>query len=721
MGDNVYLGDRNGVRTPMQWSADRNAGFSRTNPQRLILPIIIDPEYHYESLNVEAQNNNPNSLLWWMKRIVALRQRYQAFGRGTIEFLSPHNARVLAFIRQHGDETILVVANLSRFVQFVELDLSKFKGKVPNELFGRTKFPQVGDVPYLLTLGAHAFYWFALEAPRTTDEDARASLFEPATLDCTSVHALLHGEERALLEDALPAFLETRRWFAGRERTMTALRVVDAVPIGDADRGVTFVFVRVDYAEGDPDTYLLPVALGAAGKMSDGKGFAPMAVIAQLRTSTGASDGPALQLVDAAEESGAARVLLEAIANGARAPGADGEVVAHPVLTVAPSAELTGDPRRLSADDDKTVLQYDERYVLKLFRRVEEGRSPELEVGLFLGDRTTLSPRIAGAIEYQRGRLEPRTLGVLQAFVPSEGTAWRYAREEVGRYFERVLTLARDEASPAVADPTGVHLFAMLETPPRLRELMGAYSDLATLLGRRTAELHVALASDAENPAFAAEPYSTLDRRSKYQSLRNVSGKVIRQLRSHIGRLPARADVPARAIVAHEAQLLQRFEPFLHQTRRGVRIRCHGDLHLGQVLYTGKDFVFVDFDGDRERPLAERRRKRSPLKDAAGMLRSFHYAAFSTLIDERTVREADRALVAPWAHAWQAAAGAAFLRGYLGTAAVAQLLPPEPESIAIMLEAFVLEKALYELEGELRAGSDAVWIPLHALAATLGV
>ena len=724
MGDNVYLGDRNGVRTPMQWSADRNAGFSRTNPQRLILPIIIDPEYHYESLNVEAQNNNPNSLLWWMKRIVALRQRYQAFGRGTIEFLSPHNARVLAFIRQHGDETILVVANLSRFVQFVELDLSKFRARVPNELFGRTKFPAIGDHPYLLTLGAHAFYWFALETQQTTDEDARASLFAPAMVECTSLAALLQGDERALLEDVLPSFLETRRWFAGRERTMSGLHILEALPLGHGDQSVTLLLARVEYAEGDPETYLLPLAVGAAGKMADGKSFSPLSVVAHVRLPGAGGEPTTLQLIDAAEESGSARVLLDAIVRGSSARGSGGELVAQHADTIdsgSVATALAGDARVLSDDDDKTALQYDDKFVLKLFRRVEDGRSPELEVGLYLGGRAKLTALIAGSIEYRRGRLEPSTLAVLQAFVPSEGTAWRYAREEVGRYFERVLTSARDETAPAVGEATAAHLATSLELPPRMRELMGAYRDSAMLLGQRTAELHLALGADTGDAAFTPEPYSALDRRSKYQSLRNVSGKVMRLLRSHLGRLPARADAPARAIVEHEAQLLKRFEPFLHQNIRALRIRCHGDLHLGQVLYTGKDFVFIDFDGDRERPLAERRRKRSPLKDAASMLRSFHYAAFTALVDERTVREGDRALVTPWAHAWQAAAGAAFMRGYLDASRSAPFLPPEPEAIAIMLDAFVLEKALYELEGELRAGADTVWIPLHALAAILGV
>src|SRR5207244_1016337 len=256
MGDNVFLGDRNGVRTPMQWSADRNAGFSRANPQRLVLPVIIDPEYHYESLNVEAQQQNPNSLLWWTKRLVALRKRFQAFGRGSIEFLSPDNPHVLAFIRQHEDETVLVVANLSRRVQYVELNLASYKGRAPLELFGQTKFPAVGELPYLLTLGAHAFYWFPVEAAKAAADVAREAAYQPPAVEAPAgVEAV--ASDRALLEQVLPGYIEGRRWFAGREREMSGVRVLDVLPLG----AVRFAVVRMEFTLGEPEDYVVPLAV----------------------------------------------------------------------------------------------------------------------------------------------------------------------------------------------------------------------------------------------------------------------------------------------------------------------------------------------------------------------------------------------------------------------------------------------------------------------------
>ncbi|CAN5704309.1 hypothetical protein BH23CHL3_BH23CHL3_04870 [soil metagenome] len=165
MGDNVFLGDRNGVRTPMQWSGDRNAGFSRADWERLYSPVIMDPVYGYQSVNVDAQNRLPTSLLNWMKRLIAVRKRYHAFGRGTIRFLHPENTKVLAYLREYEGEVLFCLVNLSRFAQFAEVDLSEFDGHYPVELMGETRFPDIGTLPYLLTMGPHAFFWFRIEQP----------------------------------------------------------------------------------------------------------------------------------------------------------------------------------------------------------------------------------------------------------------------------------------------------------------------------------------------------------------------------------------------------------------------------------------------------------------------------------------------------------------------------------------------------------------------------
>ncbi|MFL5307258.1 MAG: maltose alpha-D-glucosyltransferase [Polyangia bacterium] len=706
MGDNVYLGDRNGVRTPMQWSADRNAGFSRANPQRLILPINIDPEYHYESINVEAQQNNPNSLLWWSKRLIALRKQFQAFGRGTMEILNAANYRVLAFMRQYGDETILVVANLSRFPQYVELDLSKWKGMRPVELFGHTDFPAIGDLPYLLTLGGHAFHWFSIEAlPSDRAADLIASYTAP-TLICNRPESLFRGDDRVVLEDALPAFLDTRHWFAGRAFRVSAVRIEDAAALDDA----FMVVVRVEYADRDPERYVLPLAV--VPPPPAGQSIAPQALVASLKLPGGEA-----VLVDALEHPATARGVLEAIGRNGRAIGAAGIVQAR---AYGPIEMPPGDPINISAAHTAAAIRYGDKYLLKMVRRLEEGVSPELELPRFLDARVPgLAPSVMGAIEYRRPRGEPSTMAVLQAFVANEGTAWGHAREELRRYFERTLTRHRQDPPPERPSATFLDL-AGLETPAAAREAIGAYHELAALLGQRTAAMHLTLASATDDPNFAPEPYSALDRRSKYQSMRNIVGKTLRQLRGSLGRIPPAALDSAKRLAEGQEKLLKMFEPFLHRRWSGLRIRTHGDFHLEQVLYTGKDFVIIDFEGPPVEALAERRRKHECLRDVGGMIRSFHYAAFTALLESTVVRPEDRAIVLPWADVWYRWVSAEFLRAYLAAVDDAPFMATA-EDRPLILETHLIRRAFFELADELERCAETVIIPLSALVELAGL
>jgi len=715
MGDNVFLGDRNGVRTPMQWSSDRNAGFSRTNPQRLILPIIIDPEYHYEAINVEAQQNNPNSLLWWTKRLIALRKQFRAFGRGTLEFLTPTNYRVLAFVRElrdapgprgahdHATETVLVVANLSRFPQYVEMDLSKWRGMRPLELFGHTEFPAIGELPYLLTLPGYAFYWFSLEPPPSGEGEEEAAAYVPPALACKNARNLLVGDERATLEDALGDFLATRRWFGGRGFRLTSVRIDEAAPLGD----VFVLVVRVEYADHEAERYVLPLAT-----VTETRYLAPHAVVAHLAT-----PGQDTTLVDAMEDGTSARAVLAAIVGRTRVSGFGGAIDAMPFTEL----EIPeGEPANISAQHAAAAIRYGDRYLLKMFRRLEEGESPELELGRFMNTRAPgLTPAVVGAIEYGRHRAEPSTLAVLQAYVPNEGTAWEHARGELRRYFERVLTRHREDPTP---DPTPRRLaqLSAAEPPTTARDVIGAYLDLATLLGRRTAEMHLALASNIDDASFTPVPYSTLDRRSNYQTVRNLVGKTLRRLRDSLGRIPNGIVDDARRLVGGQEQVLKVFEPYLGQRLTGLQIRTHGDYHLEQLLYTGKDFVIIDFDGPPTEPLADRRRKHNCLRDVAGMVRSFHYAAFTALLETAVVRSEDRSLAAPWADAWYRWVSGAFLRSYLAVATGAPFLPAV-DDIAVILDAQVLQKAFHELRGELDRCAETISIPVSSIIEHTGL
>jgi maltose alpha-D-glucosyltransferase/alpha-amylase len=721
MGDNFYLGDRNGVRTPMQWSGDRNAGFSRANPQRLYLPVIVDPEYHYETVNVETQQANPRSLLWWMKRLIALRKRYQAFGRGSIEFLHPSNHRVLAFIRVYEQERLLVVANLSRFVQYVELDLSAYKGQVAVELFGRTPFPPIGDLPYLLTLGPHSFYWFALELghPAAVETAATAAARVPLLPVKGSWDNVLRGAGRAALERALPAFLQTRRWFGGKAQAIKGVKIVDTVAFPNGAVGGMIALVEVEYVVGTVETYALPVTFAAGQHAARVRRDAPRAVLAnlQLHAKGGVSEAV---LFDAVEDPAWCASLLDAIARRRQFKGTAGEVTTAPTRAfralrgpndvALPTSVLRG-------EQSNTSIVFGDRLILKLFRRLTDGVNPDLEIGRFLTERTPFAhvAPVAGALEYRAPRREPVTLGILQGFIANEGDAWRYTQDQVKRYFERALARPRQQVPVPEAD-----LLALTDRdPPTLvAEMLGEYVEAARLLGRRTAELHVALASVSTDPAFAPEPFTTLHQRSLYQSMRDLTARVFRSLRERRETLPVDVREEVRKVIGLEEKMLQAFRAIVGRKIAAVRIRCHGDYHLGQVLHTGKDFVIIDFEGEPARPLSERRVKRSPLSDVAGMVRSFDYAAQTVLfgaIAGGVIRPEDVPILEPWARFWRRWVSSSFLRSYLHHTAQTQLIPATRDELALLLNVMLLEKNVYELGYELNNRPGWIGVPIRGI------
>ena len=726
MGDNIYLGDRNGVRTPMQWSGDRNAGFSLGNPQRLYLPVIMDPEYHYGTVNVEAQQNNPQSLLWWTRRLIALRKRYKAFARGSIELLYPENRKVLAFVRRYENETMLFVANLSRFVQYVELDLSAFKGLVPVELFGLTEFPGVGDLPYFITLGPHAFYWFSLEV-RGVEPGAPATTVEPDQVPvlaaATSGSDLFESVPRSALEGALPQYLKTRRWFGGKARSIQSVRMIDAIDVPAANGGpeAHLVLIRLTYREGEPDVYLLTVASAAGSEAEQVSREMPGSIIARVKRPEGES--PAV-LYEAINDKRFAASLLDAIARRRRLKGSAGEVSASPTEVfreLRGDAEVGLEPAPLSAEQSNSSVVYGDKLILKMFRRPDEGMNPDLEIGRFLTRRTPAVqvPPVAGYIEYRRERGEPMTLGILQGYVPNEGDAWHYTLDNVSSYLERVLSKAPD-SEPAEAylpseDPVEL---SRREAPRPVRDLIGGYLQSMGLLGQRTAELHLALAAAGDTPAFAPEPFTQLAQRSLYQSTRGLMAAVFPALQRRLDQLQDGLREDARAVLGLEAKALRRFQTVLHSQLSGMRIRCHGDYHLGQILFTGKDFVIIDFEGEPTRPLSQRRLKKSPLKDVAGMLRSFDYAAHAALYNQiaRGLVPVERAAAMEvWAGVWYKWVGASFLREYLHTVGDSPILPRAEEELRVLLNVLVLEKALYEVDYELNNRPDWLRIPLRGV------
>ena len=714
MGDNVFLGDRNGVRTPMQWSPDRNAGFSEANRQRLFLPVITDPEYHYETVNVETQQANQHSLLWWMKRLILLRKRYRAFGRGSLEFLHPENRKVLAFIRRYQDEQILCVVNLSRFVQAAELDLSAWRGSVPVEMFGETAFPPIGELPYFVTLGPHAFYWFSLQPQKAavaTTPSAPSERHLPLIEVPGGWERLFSREEVAALLPVLPDYIRERRWFGGKARRIKGVAVIETIPV----RGQTLAyltFIEVSYAEGDPETYLVPLACSSAEDADRIRQRVPHAAVAWVDEG---EPSPRL-LYDALSDAGFCQALLEWIAGRRRVSGLRGTLLASNTRAFRQMVGPEGanlEPSVLQVEQSNNSVTFGERVILKAFRRLGEGLNPELEVGRFLTEKTTFAhvAPLAGSLEYRPERGEPITLAVLQGYVPNQGDAWQYTLGQLAEFFRRV------EALQATGIPdlgTGVPGLPPRDLPPAAAEALGSYFESATLLGRRTGEMHQALSSVPSDPAFAPERISVLDQQSIYQSMRSLSGRILHLLRSQMPKLPADAREEGRRVLEREDQINIQLRGYLKYRSSASRIRVHGDYHLGQVLYTGADFIIIDFEGEPGRRLGERRAKRPALRDVASMMRSFHYAGRMALRQQPGPPELSLALE-PWVRFWVAAVSTAFLHAYLETARAASFIPQSPEGLDIELRTFLLEKALYELGYELNNRPDWVLTPLQGI------
>jgi maltose alpha-D-glucosyltransferase/alpha-amylase len=721
MGDNIYLGDRNGVRTPMQWSADRNAGFSRANPQKLYLPITIDPQYHYESVNVEAQQDNPHSLLWWMKHLIEQRKQFKAFGQGTLEFLRPSNRKVLAFYRRYQNETILVVANLSRFPQHVELDLAPSKGMTPVEIFGRTEFPVIGDQPYLLTLGALSFYWLSLES-RQVRQESVASGDNPASLPLVTVESfaeVFQGRSLAVLLRMLPDFLKTRRWFLGKNRMVRSIDILDTVTIGDTTSQI--MLARIAYSEGDPEIYVLPGSVASGEAVDQVK--AKLSDVSVMRVRN--PEGQEGILYSAVWNPAFGDALLGSIARRRRFRGRQGELIgSHTNAFRKAWGERHPDlaPTVLAAEQTNTSIVFGSRFILKMYRRVEPGTHPEIETGAFLTGKNF--PHVApltGSIEYRAPLDESMSVAVLHGFVQNQGSAWHYTLDALSQYFEAALTRHESEHTGPEESRHPLDL-ARTEFPQRAHELIGTYSDSARLLGGRTADLHQALGSDKTDPWFAPEPFTDHYRQAFYHGMLGLTTQTVQLLRQRLAALPDGTREEAAKLLEMEEQIRRLFRSIPERKVPATRIRLHDDLRLEQLLHTGKDFVFVGFGGRADRPLSERRIKRSPLRDVASLLLSFDYAAHAVLFDQ-VPGVSRRPETVPslefWAGYWSEWVSAMFLKSYFECVGSSALRIPNEADVRLLLDAFLMERALEEIGRELMDRPEWVRIPVRMILRVL--
>ena len=707
MGDNFFIGDRNGVRTPMQWSPDRNAGFSRADPQRLYLPPIMDAVYGYQSTNVEAQSRDPSSLLSWTKRMLAVRKTSQAFGRGARRFLRPGNRKILAYLREVGEDTILCVANLSRSAQPVELNLAPFKGRVPVEMLGRTAFPPIGDLPYLLTISGYGFYWFRLatdaagpswheqivsveERPVLVLFDGWSSLFRDRVVPWRIGMA---EKTRTQFEtDTLPRYIETQRWYAAKGTAIERARVTEQVMWQEGKTTWLVALVELDGVQPQA-SYFLPLALAWEERDEERVKNLSTSAVAKIRQQ--ASVGV---MGDAFADEAFCRAVVAAMAAGREIAMSAGKLQFRPTAAFAQIAGrdfATLPVERPRGSSSNTIVNMRERLMLKGYRRLRVGLNPELEMGLYLTEVVHFAncAPLAGVLEYIGNDGQTRLLAMLQAYVANQGDGWTYSLEYVRRHLEQYRTTPAGDA-----------------LPPNAHE---AYLTLIRVLALRTAELHRALAKPSNDAAFSPQPLLRADIDTYRQRALDEARGALDLLAANLEAVPATDRERANAVLAQRDAIMKRIESCAAATPPGRKIRIHGDYHLGQVLVTRNDFVIIDFEGEPGHSLEQRRAKHSALRDIAGMLRSFSYAQHSAL---RSVahNESEAARLAPLGRGWEIEARTAFLAAYDAAARDAALYESLQPGQGL-LGLFEIEKALYELRYEIGNRPTWVGIPLQGI------
>ncbi|AVD83728.1 maltose alpha-D-glucosyltransferase [Pseudomonas sp. SWI6] len=702
MGDNIYLGDRDGVRTPMQWSPDRNGGFSKADPQRLVLPPIMDPLYGYQTVNAEAQSHDPHSLLNWNRRLLAVRKQQKAFGRGTFKMLTPSNRRILAYLREYTDangntEVILCVANVSRAAQAAELELSQYADMVPVEMLGGSAFPPIGQLPFLLTLPPYAFYWFLL-----TSHDRMPSwhiqpsegLPELTTLVLRKrMEELLDAPCRDTLETAiLPQYLPKRRWFAGKEGPLDQVQLSYGVRLATATTPVLLSEIEVR-SEDTVTRYQLPFGLLPEEQITT----ALPQQLALSRVRRGRQVG---LITDAFVLEPFIRAVLRNCEAGTRLPCTAGELrFERTDLLAAAGLSEESQVRYLGAEQSNSSVVVADRVVLKLIRRVNAGVHPELEMSAYLtaAGFTNISPLLAWVSRVDE-QGTPHLLMIAQGYLSNQGDAWAWTQNTL----ERAI---RDQMEPSS------------NTPDAHADALAELNGFAALLGQRLGEMHLLLARPSDDPAFTPRPSDTRDSKRWSEQITAELARALDLLAQHRDSLDADSQALVDDLQQQRDGLAQHIDNLARQAQGGLLMRVHGDLHLGQVLVVQGDAYLIDFEGEPARPLDERRAKHSPYKDVTGVLRSFDYAAAMILRSASAVDLSDAARQARQrvARQYLHQSRHAFVEAYgLATAAMPHAWQ-QAEGERAALELFCLEKAAYEITYEAENRPSWLAVPLHGL------
>jgi maltose alpha-D-glucosyltransferase/alpha-amylase len=692
MGDNIYLGDRNGVRTPMQWTPDRNGGFSRADPARLYAPTIMDPVYGYESVNVEAQSRSLSSLLSATKRLISVRKSTLAFGRGTMTFIRPLNRSVLAYVRQYGDEVILCVANLSRSAQATELDLSAWKERIPLEMLGRTHFPAIGELPYMITLAPYGFYWFQLQEPDKSEPEKPSAVpeFETLVVPVGSTWVSLARARGVFERDVLPGHLARTRWYPERSSKAIQPSLTSAIPFCDIGDNRPWLAFFETTQRNTTTRYVLPMQIEWV--RFDRERYNPRALAAVRQ---GAREGT---LLDVATDQIFIALLLRNLRQSLVVE--EGELQ----LKFTPTSKFSDKPvrqperiRAVETEQSNSTSLVDSDYVVKLYRKLEPGINPEIEMGRFLTEVAGFAntPALLGSVELLEGN-QTNAIAIIHAFVENQGDGWTVTAAYLDRFVDEQRLLANAE-HPSHSEEQVPYLRYMAQT------------------GKRVAEMHLALASSDDIAEFKPEPTRPEDAQRWIAEVMTRADRVFDALQQ---RRDAFREVDRQLIdqlLALRATLRDRLGELVPPDVDNLNIRHHGDFHLGQMLIVKDDIFIIDFEGEPRRPHSERRRKAPAARDVAGLVRSIDYSATAALERALKISPDEQGKLASSLADWRDNATAAFLSAYRETMTHPTLWPADRQAAERVLNFFLIEKAFYEIEYELAHRPDWLRVPLTGM------
>ena len=706
MGDNFYLGDRDGVRTPMQWSPDRNAGFSKANPQSLYLPVILDPAYHYESVNVEMQRSNTSSLLWYMKRIINMRKKFKAFGRGDMKFINVDNPKVLAFTRTYEDETLLIIVNLSKFAQAAEVPLGEFKNQIPVEVFSKNSFPAIKeDVPYFFTLSPYAYHWFTLQKVNTVHEHEH----ELPELQVHSVDEVLSAITFAQLEnEILPNYLHKTPWFSAKGRTIFSTRIIQSEKIQLEPGETLFTLIEVTFGSGLPENYFIPLSIAtnqAAGRLRE---TCPQAIIASYD-----AGGHRGYLVDGLYTTALQHWLFHQMQN-------DETKVA--TLHFKSNSELVQQSQEIksrihASELNNTAVSYNNRYFLRIYRKIDPALNPDVEVTHYLSQQANFShvPAYVGSISWLQ-RKDEVVIGMMQSLVENHGNGYSFMLERINNYIERILARDREKLLKYPLLGSLAKPLAYEELPEELRVLLGNTGpEQLRLIGERTGQMHKALASGRHLQEFAPEDFSLHYQRSLFSSMQSLVREAYQTKQKNLEMLPNAVREKAKFLLDRKEDVLKKLKRIYNKKLDVLKIRIHGNYHLGQVLFTGKDIAINDFGGDPIRTYSERRLKRSPLRDVASMIRSLNHAAYDGFLKTNQVQEPEIESLLPFAILWHHYMAGFFLKAYIEEVKDTGFIPKDEQDLAMMLETYLLERSIYDLNVELNTRPAWAIVPLGVI------